>query len=690
MRTIVLDTETSLHNVGEQAVGKFKAAPFHHDNFIVWLGLQDLNDDLSHKTDVKTYKWPTFPASVPVPKPGDDGKLMIVGHHIKYDLEFLCGPGNTEREHWIAAINHPDTYIWCTMQAEFRLLGQTKVQPSLDWVCERREWETKPGRLKEYWKAGISTENIPDEEVQPYLEHDISTTTKLFQAQVKEAIAAGMMPLMRTEMDAILATTCMEVNGMFFDKQGAREHMLDNLFPKYDVMLAELTAIIAKEIDVPEAVVNPLSNPFLLSFFYGGDWKWQQHELMYDEVTGEPVNFKSGKRKGEHKTKVVRYTPVLPRRVKVSDKEREKKFTGVDEELLNKLVALGKTTDTDTDIIKRLMDLRELKKLASTYFDGYSKLVWADGVIRTSLNHAIAATARLSSSQPNLQNAGHNEVRSYFKSRYKGGQLLEVDLSQIEVIIQAFKSQDPSMMSDVINGIDFHCKRGALTQHMDYDEFFKLAKVDEVPKYVKIRKGAKQFSFQRAYGAGAPTIADKTGLTLAEVKAFISAEEAEYPEVCAMQEEWVAVVKRSVKPRDGVVCGEWRDATGALYRFLREEYKGNWEIKPTTVKNYPIQGQAGEVLKLILGELRKFLYHYNERRPKGSPPVHMVNTVHDSVIFDVPCWVHIPELAGLIIAVFEKADQYMSDRFKIDFNLPIRADAEAGVDWYSMKTVTGE
>ena len=157
-----------------------------------------------------------------------------------------------------------------------------------------------------------------------------------------------------------------------------------------------------------------------------------------------------------------------------------------------------------------------------------------------------------------------------------------------------------------------------------------------------------------------------------------------------MQEEWITTVKQSVKPRDGVICGEWVDATGAVYRFLREEYKGRWEIKPTTVKNYPIQGQAGEVLKLILGELRKFLYWYNDRRPAGTEPVLMVNTVHDSVIFDVPSWVHMPELAGQVIAVFEAADKYMSDRFNIDFNLPIRADAEAGPDWYSMKTVTGE
>jgi DNA polymerase I-like protein with 3'-5' exonuclease and polymerase domains len=616
---------------------------------------------------------------------------MIVGHNIKYDLEFLCGPGNMYRHDWIEAINNPDTYVWCTMQAEFRLLGQSKVQPSLDWCCERRGWEVKPGRLKEYWKAGISTEDIPDEEVDPYLKHDITVTGDLFRDQVAKAVALGMMPLLRMEMDAILATTCMEVNGMFFDKQTARTHLVDVLQPKYDGMLKELTDIIAKAIDVPSAVVNPLSNPFLTSFFYGGGWKWQQHELAYND-DGTPVLFKSGKRKCEHKTKVQRYTPELPRRVKITDKEREKTYTSVDEEMLNKLIKTNKVSDLDKDIIERILELRELKKLSSTYFDGYSKLVWYDGMIRTSLNHAIAATARLTSSAPNLQNAAHNEVRSHFKSRYDGGHLLEVDLSQIEVVIQAFKSQDPNMMRDVINGIDFHCKRGALTEHMSYEEFFELAKVEEVPKYVKIRKGAKQFSFQRAYGAGVHTISEKTGLTRGEVKAFILAEETEYPEIVTMQEDWIARVKASTNERDGEVCGELIDNTGARYRFSREKYKGEWEYKPTTIKNYPIQGQAGEVLKLILNMVRKFLWKYNKDHDTwpGFEPVLMVNTVHDSVIFDLPSWVNIPELAGLLIKLFESARQEMSNRFKIDFNLPISADAEYGVDWFSMKTVTGD
>ena len=677
MQILVFDAETSLHNKGETAVGNFPADPWHPDNWVVWLGMKWLRDDLSTRKGTQLFRFRDKKSvRIPAPKVTDEG-LLLVGHNVKFDVEYLCGPNNQCAAEWRALIQDPRVRFWDTQVVEFRLRGQAVISPSMDWCCEQRGWEVKPGRLKEYWKNGVSTEDIPDNEVEPYLTHDIETTAKLFIQQVEWATARGLMPLLRLEMDAYASTTVMEVHGMHFDKAGAMRVFEEELLPAIEVLLNDIRKPLAQELGAPEDVINPNSNPFITAYLYGGTWKYKVQELMYED-DGTPVVFKSGKRKGEHKKRWNEYEVELPRKVPTTCK-----LSSVDEETLVKLKP--RLSDKLKPFIDQLLKLRALTKEAKTYFKGYSSLTYPDQKIHGNLNHAIVATARLSASAPNLQNAAHGLIRKHFISRYEGGHLLEVDLSQIEVVVQAFLSQDAQLIADIIAGVDFHSKRAAAAAHVDY-ETVREAYLAEDPHWTKQRKKAKVFSFQRAYGAGAPKIAVTTGMDIKEVEELIRAEEEMYPGVVEYQQECIKAVNRSTAERDGIVCGSLSTQFGSEYRFQREKFKGEWGYKPTTIKNYPVQGMAGDIIKLILGGLRKFLYDYNREHqaPGGHDPVLMVMTVHDSVIFDVPPTVSMRHLATQLIELFVGVRDVIQRRFGFEFNVPIKADAEYGEDWYEM------
>jgi Fe-S cluster biosynthesis and repair protein YggX len=188
---IVLDAESSLHN---EEVGKFKAHPQSPNNWAVWLGvLVTAADGTEYPPNLVKYPSILEYNRGLNTKAGD---FLLVGHNVGFDIHYLCNSNNTSAEAWREWLRHPDALIWDTQLAEYRLSGQTMTSPSLDACCQKRGLPTKPGRLKEYWSQGISTEDIPDEEVRPYLEHDLRVTNELFRQQINEA---------QGEAEAILA-----------------------------------------------------------------------------------------------------------------------------------------------------------------------------------------------------------------------------------------------------------------------------------------------------------------------------------------------------------------------------------------------------------------------------------------------------------------------------------------------------
>ena len=150
-------------------------------------------------------------------------------------------------------------------------------------------------------------------------------------------------------------------------------------------------------------------------------------------------------------------------------------------------------------------------------------------IIHHKLNHTSTVTSRLSSSDPNLQNVPRGDtsnVKKMFTSRFgEVGRMAEIDYSQLEVVVQGVLSRDKQLMEDLNNKVDFHCKRLAAKLGEDYDSVWNKCHKEEDATYKAMRTNAKIFSFQRAYGAGAETIATETGMARSEAEELIAAEE---------------------------------------------------------------------------------------------------------------------------------------------------------------------
>jgi len=680
MKVCVLDTETSLHN---DEVGKFLAHPQARNNWIVWFGAQ-LIDGNTFKpiTTAETVKFPSL-GTTDIGAPAHD--VLLVGHNIGFDLLHLCNPSNKRSNEWRQWINHPHTLIWDTQLAEYRLSGQTMISPSLDDCCAKRGLELKPSGMKDYWKNGISTEDIPDEEVKPYLEHDVTVTAELFYQQLVDARNRGMLQMLRMEMKSRLTTTVMELNGMHFEAETAlaiRDQVITPLREGAEQRAIELGM---KVFDLPREAVNPGSPSFLKAVLYGGVVKWQEQLPMMDD-NGNPLYFKSGKQKGQVRMKWHKHERLI-----------DKPYSPLilvhsDEDALSKIMEHAKCPPDLQDFLQEVVNFRDGQKQERTYFTGYADLTWSDGMIHSNLNHAITATARLSSTNPNLQNAGHSPIRDHFTSRFLGGHLMEVDLSQIEVVVQAFLSKDAAMIEDIRHKVDFHCKRAAFAHGVPYEEVKRAVDDKTHPdhkKWTKIRKGAKIVSFQKAYGAGAKKIAATTGLSMSEVQAFMDAEDANYPEVPKTQAAWIEEVTKSTRVRDGKACGVLHTPIGVEYRFFQDDFNGHMQYKPTTIKNYPIQGFSADILKMILSELRRVIHDYNEAWCEpGQSRVLIINTVHDSVIFDCPAWVDLKHLGATLRSYFTTHPiRVLKDVWDVDFNVPISADVDVGENWRQMETI---
>lgn len=440
--------------------------------------------------------------------------------------------------------------------------------------------------------------------------------------------------------------------------------------------------------------------------------------------------FKSGKRAGEGKTK----------NVKVDNKDKPKgakkphyfKFDGYvkphaswqseqtdayDSPLYKtgaKIIA--KLAQRGLKFTNALVRRTGLDKDLGTYYwkedkqgkrKGMLTLVNDNGIIYHKLNHTSTVTSRLSSSDPNLQNVPRGDtsnVKKMFKSRFgTEGRMAEIDYSQLEVVVQGVLSRDPQLMRDLNNRVDFHCKRLAAKLHEDYDHVWNMCHKVEDPEYKKGRTNAKIFSFQRAYGAGADTIANETGMPRSEVDALIEAEERLYPMVVSFDKGLEENINRNRIPTanklfiDGVMFtqGEshWDSPTGTRYvwregitpQFMHQhgKYTG---FSPTERKNYPVQGFGGEIVQTMLGILFRHMLENN--RYNGD--VLLVNTVHDCVWLDGKNEL-IKQVALKAQDILESVPQVFNAAFpELQVEVPFPCETEIGMDMFTMSVVHNE
>lgn len=439
------------------------------------------------------------------------------------------------------------------------------------------------------------------------------------------------------------------------------------------------------------------------------------------------VKYLSGKRAGEYKTKKVKF----PGELKVKYQDFFHEFPGyvipLDEWKSSLTDGLGgpvystsgEVLDTITanagnvPFLAALGDANRLNKEIGTYYvktdpkTGEKKGMltcvqpW-DHMVHHKLNHTSTVTSRLSSSDPNLQNLTRadfdaetgkykSEVKAMFVSRFgKDGKMVEIDYSQLEVVVMGLLSLDTNLCRDLNNKVDFHCKRVALKNSVSYEFALDACKNEDHPEYSKWKKErtkCKIFSFQRAYGAGAALIAAETGMDVEEVKALIEAEDKEYPGVTKFNAAVEREVTETSEPfHDGergyrtFRRGTYQAVTGTTYSFRSYDApdylrrKGITDtFSPTEMKNYPVQGTGGELVQMVLGQLWRWFV----RNDFFGGKAYLVNTVHDCVWADCHHTVLDRVVAGMV-KIMQAIPHFLKHFFGINCPVGFPVDAEVG------------
>lgn len=287
-------------------------------------------------------------------------------------------------------------------------------------------------------------------------------------------------------------------------------------------------------------------------------------------------------------------------------------------------------------------------------------------------------------------------IKKCFTSRFDRGFIVELDFSQLEVIGAALISGDPVMKQDILDGVDSHSQSASwLNPQHSYEEILREYKAGD-PYFTKLRKNAKAPRFELQYGAQAPSIARNNNLTREVAQGFIDRYYARYSVLQEFQDSVMEEIVKSRKPTSQqtkwnkypVGRGEYVSVTGRRYVFFEEEApaflqrKGTLtQFSSTQPKNYPMQGFAtGDVVPEVLGRVHEFLGTKDKMVREHVLPI---NTVHDSVIFDVhEDFMYIVED---IRQVMERAPEWMYDRFGLTLDLPFKVDVEYGINWQDLK-----
>jgi len=304
-------------------------------------------------------------------------------------------------------------------------------------------------------------------------------------------------------------------------------------------------------------------------------------------------------------------------------------------------------------IVERILEHRQHSKLLSTYVDALPKLInRKTGRIHTSFNQTVAATGRLSSANPNLQNipirtAFGREIRKAFIPRSESWELLSADYSQIELRIMAHMSGDDHMREAFINGEDIHSKTAA--------RIFGIADDEVIPE---MRYKAKAINFGIIYGMSPYRLARETGITNEEAQDFITAYFAFYPGV----HEYI--VDQLVKARgDGYVT----TLMGRM-RNLPELYSDNQRVRRNAENiaiNTPIQGTAAELIKIAMSNLSHEL-------KKGGYQAKLLMQIHDELVLEAP-HEEVESLKNVVKECMKNT---------IELSVPLVVEVHSGHNWF--------
>ncbi len=306
------------------------------------------------------------------------------------------------------------------------------------------------------------------------------------------------------------------------------------------------------------------------------------------------------------------------------------------------------------ELPKKVLEYRELAKLKSTYADALPRLVHpSTGRLHTHFSQTGAATGRLSSSNPNLQNIPvrtelGREIRAAFIAA-PGHLLLSADYSQIELRILAHLSEDPVLVEAFRHGEDIHSRTA--------QEVFGVAPFAQTPEH---RRVAKVINFGVIYGLSPFGLAQQLGIDTKEAAKFIAAYFERYNGVKKYLDGQIAEVRKTGFTR--TLFGRTRPIPE-----INSPQPALRSFAERTAMNTPMQGTAADLIKLAMIDL--------DRRLAEDFKSRMILQVHDELLFEAP-ETEIPRLTKVVKDAMEGAHK---------LRVPLLVETKAGPNWRDMK-----
>ena len=523
----------------------------------------------------------------------ENAQILKVGQNLKYDFNVLQNYG--------VRLAEP---MWDTMIAHYLL--QPESRHGMDYLAEvylhykTIHIDELIGK-KERGKPQKSMREVPVEEVCPYAAEDADITLRLAHVFRPMLEAEGATRLFEDiEMPLMPVLADMERTGVRIDTDALRQS---------SQLLGEQLVALEQEIYESAGMEFNINSPK------------QVGEVLFDHLKLLP---------NAKKTKAGAYS--------------------TNEEILQRIHAKH-------PIVDKILEYRGKKKLISTYLDALPQLINPrTGHIHTSFNQTVAATGRLSSSDPNLQNIpvrteDGKEIRKAFVP--EPGQLFfSADYSQVELRIMAHLSGDEGLIEDFRQGHDIHAATAAKIFHREstLEEGIKAVTREE-------RSKAKTANFGIIYGITAFGLTERLGISRSESKELIDSYFETYPRVHAFMQE--SIDRARQQGYTETICHR--------RCYLRDINSANATVRGFAERNAinsPIQGSAADIIKIAMVRIhRRF-------RDEGLQS-RMILQVHDELNFSV-----LPEER-------ERVEQIVVGEMQgaIEMRVPLIADAGWGSNW---------
>jgi DNA polymerase I-like protein with 3'-5' exonuclease and polymerase domains len=500
----------------------------------------------------------------------------------------------------------------------------------------------------------------------------------MYGKQIHKIMNMGLWKVFYLQMRWMDMLSDMETRGINWDSNKAKE-IIDK-YKKYSrVLEAKLLKLVKPY--VPDIDINLSSNDDLSAILYGGvlTRKEKRPKIKTKNIkTRMPYVFtyKDGRKVYKQRwidhpdTRIIRmvyadveYTvrglAIHPgKKTETAKSTEDKPFYRVDKDTLP-FLSTGRLLQKA--VIQLLLKKSSIDKVVSTFTSGPGKglvsKIGTDGCLHTNYNQATTATGRLSSSDPNSQNlprSGTSPIKQCFIPRFD--QIMNADLSQIELRVPAQLSQDAVMMAEFINGEDLHSN--AVTNIM----MMPLTKLN--------RYYAKVFNFRMIYGGTEYGFHKDPNMPSFGLKKWRQTVQNFYAKYKGLERWQQANIAHVINGNGTLIL-----PTGRRYKF---GLGINGKYNERQIKNYPVQGLAGgDILPLCA----VIIWDAMRKRGLKSQPI---LTVHDSIGFDV-YKNEVDELADLCIDVFTNLPKFIKQYWGFDWQVPLTGEVEIG-DNYGNQT----